>query len=117
MNLTRGQLFSIAIVVVGVLGASTAQLNDLFGPSITKDIVSAASILTSLLAGINALLGGQAAQIAAVQAMPGVDKIIVNEKANAALATIAVSDAPENSKVETKPSAEQAVAATAAAAA
>lgn len=115
MNLTRGQLFSIAIVIVGVLGASTAQLNDLFGPAVTKDIVSASTLLTSILAGINALMGGQASQIEAVRTMPGVDKILVNEKANATLATLAVSS--DNNKVEAKPSAESAVAATAAAAA
>ena len=114
MNLTRGQLFSIAIVVVGVLGASTAQLNDLFGPAITKDIVSASSILTSLLAGINALLGGQGSQIAAVAAMPGVDKIVVNKDANATLATLAAS--PDNNKVEAVPQDQQAVEATAKAA-
>jgi len=114
VNLTRGQLFSIAIVIVGVLGASTAQLNELFGPAITKDIVSASTLLTSLLAGINALLGGQGAQIAAVQAMPGVEKIVVNEQANATLATMAV--APENAKIEATPAAEAAVTATAKAA-
>jgi hypothetical protein len=114
MNLTRGQWFSIAIVVVGVLGASTAQLNDLFGPAATKAIVSASTLLTSLLAGINALLGGQGSQIAAVQAMPGVEKIMVNEKASPTLATMAVAN--ENPKIEATPQALQAVADTAKAA-
>lgn len=115
MNLTRGQLFSIAIVVLGVLGTSTAQLTDLFGPAITKNIVSASTMLTSIIAGISAMIGGQGSQIAAVQAMPGVEKIVVNEKANATLATMAVAD--ENTKIEAAPTAQQAVQATAKAAA
>lgn len=114
MNLNRGQVLSIIIVVLGVLVASTSQLTDLVGPMVTKDIVSGSTLLMSILAGVNSILQGQGSQIAAVQAMPGVDKIVVNEKANSTLATMAVD--PSQNKIEATPQAERAVQATAAAA-
>lgn len=58
---------------------------------------------------------GQGSQVANVQAMPGVEKIIVNAKAGPTLATMAVAD--ENPKIEALPSAQSAVEATAKAAA
>lgn len=114
MNLNRNQIISIAVLILGVMGTSTAQLTDLFGAAITKDIVSLSSLLTAILGGINSIIGGQASQIAAVQAMPGVDKIVVNQNANSTLATLAVSQ--DNNKVEITPGSENAVKATAAAA-
>lgn len=115
MNLNRGQILSIVVLVLGVLMASTSQLTDLFGPQITKYIVSASSLLTSILAGINTVLQGQGSQLAAVQAMPGVEKIVVNSQANATLATMAVD--PLQDKIEATPAAQDAVEATAKAAA
>lgn len=116
MNLNRGQVLSIVILVLGVLVASTSQLTDLFGPRVTKDIVSVSTLLMSILAGINSILQGQGSQIAAVSAMPGVDKIIVNSKANSTLATMAVD--PLQAKIgAATPEAQRAVQATAAAAA
>lgn len=115
MNLNRGQALSILIVVLGVLVASTSQLTDLFGPAITKYIISSATLLMSILAGVNTIIQGQGSQIAAVQAMPGVEKIIVNERANATLATLAVD--PAQNKIEPTQKAASAVQATAAAAA
>lgn len=114
-NLTRSQMFQIALCFLGVLVASTGQLTELFGPSATKYIVSAAGLGVSTLSGIGAILTGQGAQVHAVQAMPGVDKIIVNKSANATLATLAVD--PAQNKIETAPGAAQAVQATATAAA
>lgn len=114
MSLNRGQLLSIAVLVLGVLMASTSQLTDLFGPAVTKYIVSASSLLTSILAGVNTVLQGQGSQLAAVSAMAGVEKILVNEKANATLATMAVAVA--DNKIEPTPSAQQTVEATAKAA-
>lgn len=114
MNLNRGQVLSIIIMILGVLLASTAQLTDLFGAAATKYIVSAANVIMSILAGINTILQSQGQQIVAVQAMAGVDKIVVNEKANATLATLAVD--PAQNKIESTPQAARAVQATAAAA-
>lgn len=109
------QWLSIALVVLGVLTASAAQLTDLFGPAATKTIVSASTLLMSMLAGAQGLISGQSSLVKDVQAMPGVEKIVVNKDANGNLASLAV-DASQ-SKIEVKSGAENAVAATAAAAA
>lgn len=114
-NLTRSQIFQIALCCLGVLVASTGQLTDLFGPQATKYIVSAAGLGVSVLSGIGAILTGQGAQVQAVQAMPGVARITVNEQANATLAALAVD--PANTKIAATPEAKSAVVATAAAAA
>ncbi len=65
-RLTRSQKFQIALCVLGVLVASTGQLTDLFGPAVTKYIVSAAGMGVSVLSGIGAILTGQSTQIQAV---------------------------------------------------
>lgn len=114
MNLNRGQVFSIIIAVFGVLVASTAQLTDLFGPAVTKYMVSASTLLMTILSSVNAILGGQGGQIAAVQAMPGVEKIVVNSQANSTLATLAID--PAQDKIEALPAAQAQVEATAKAA-
>jgi hypothetical protein len=62
-----------------------------------------------------AFMTGQANAVKAVQAMPGVEKIVVNQQANAALATLAVD--PTQTKIETVPADIPAVQATARAAA
>lgn len=64
--LTRSQKFQIALCVLGVLVASTGQLTDLFGPLVTKYIVSAAGMGVSALSGVGAILTGQQTQIQAV---------------------------------------------------
>lgn len=115
MNLNRGQVLSIVIVILGVLVASTSQLTDLFGATATKTIVSASTLLMSMLAGMNTIIQGQGSQIAAVQAMPGVEKITVNSQANSVLATMAVD--PTQNKIEPTPEAQRDVQATARAAA
>lgn len=115
MTINRGQILSIIIAVLGVWVAAGAQLTDLFGPGATKLIIAGSTLTMSTLAAVNVVLQSQGSQITAVQAMPGVDKIVVNEKANATLATMAVDQA--NDKIQTTPQAKLAVQATAAAAA
>lgn len=114
MNLNRGQVLSITIAILGVLVASNAQLTDLFGVVATKYVVSGATLSMSILAGVNTVLQSQGSQLAAVQEMPGVDKIVVNSQANATLATMAVD--PANTKIEPTAAAQSAVNATARAA-
>jgi len=65
-SLTLSQKFQIALCVLGVLVASTGQLGDLFGPTVTKYVVSAAGIGVSMLSGIGAILTGQQQQVQAV---------------------------------------------------
>lgn len=65
-KLTTSQKFQIALCILGALVASTGQLTDLFGPAVTKYIVSAAGLMTSLVSGVGAILTGQSSQIQAV---------------------------------------------------
>lgn len=107
MTLNLRQILAIILAVLGALTASTAQLTDLFGPGAAKTIISLAGLCNTILSIVVATISGQSSEIRAVQAMDGVDKIVVNERANSTLATLAV--APENAKIEAKPSAQAAV--------
>jgi len=90
MNLTPLQWIGIILAVNGALTGATAQLTDLFGPTIAKDIVSVASLASAILGGIITSMSGQAAQVKSVLAMPGVEKVTVNAQANQTLASMAV---------------------------
>lgn len=112
MNLNTNQVLSIILVVLSVLVGSTAQLTDLFGPVVTKDVVSIAMLFSATLNGILVVITGQSGQIKAVSGMPGVDKIVVNRNANTTLAELAVD--PTQPKIGASPEAVAAVKATAA---
>jgi hypothetical protein len=116
MNLTPLQIIGIILAINGALTGATAQLTDLFGAIVAKDIVSIASLGSAILGGIITSMSGQASQIKNVAAMPGVERISVNSQANTALATIAVSDDATAQKVVAIPAAEAAVTKTASAA-
>ncbi len=90
MNLNRNQIIAIAIAILSVLGGSTAQLTDLFGPGLTKIIIAASTLGTAGLSSILAVITSQGGQIRDVLSMPGIDKISVNSAANQTLAQIAV---------------------------
>lgn len=105
--MTSKQWISIVLVVLGVLTASTAQLTDLFGEESAKLIISVASMANSALAGILAVLTGQSSTVKEVQAMPGVEAIVVNKWANMTLATLAHDQ--EQKKILVKAGDEQAV--------
>lgn len=115
------QKIALSIAVLGFLAGATTQLTDIlapFGsmaPVIVKEIVSVSGVVSGILGVVLSFMTGQASQIKSVQEMPGVEKIVVNEKANAALATLAID--PMQPKIETTPQAEKAVEATAKAAA
>lgn len=111
MTLTRNQILAITIAVLGVLMASTAQLTDLFGPQVTKIIQSVAGLLNSVLASVLAIVTGQSGILKDAQAMPGIEKITVNAKANETLAGLAMD--PSQDKIEATPQAEAKVAQTA----
>ena len=110
-NLTPVQIIAMILVVLGAISGGTAQLTDIVGPGLTKILVAVSGLSTTVLSGWIMIITGQASQIKAVNDMPGVEKIIVNEKANQALATMAV--AQEGNKVESTPEAQAAVTATA----
>lgn len=111
MNLNGKQFLAIGVALLGVLGASTAQLDIIVGPAITKVVVAIDTLLMSGMSAVLAVLTGQSNIVKDVQAMPGVEKITINAQANPTLATLAVD--PKNDKIEPTPQAATAVAKTA----
>lgn len=107
MNLNGTQIILIIIAVLSALSGATAQLTDVFGTGVAHMIVSASGLLSTIMTSILVPLTGQTAQLKAVQAMPGVEAIQVNAKANPTLAGLAVD--PAQDKIEAAPGAEQAV--------
>lgn len=107
MNINHKQVLAIILAVLGVLMVSTTQLTDLFGPHVAKTVVSVAGLMNSILASVLAIISSQAGLLKDVQAMPGVESIVVNKQANQTLAQLAVD--PANAKIESKPSDVQAV--------
>ena len=65
-TLTRSQQFQIALCLLGVLIAGTAQLDVLFGQIVTNYIVSAAGLAVAAVSGVGAIVTGQGQQIQAV---------------------------------------------------
>lgn len=105
--MTSKQWLSIVMVVLGVLTASTAQLTDLFGDNAARLVISVASMLNSILAGVLAVITGQGATVREVEAMPGIEQIVVNRQAGTTLATM-VQDSKEE-KIKAKKGDEQAI--------
>lgn len=97
MNLTGKQVLMIIAAVLSALVGASAQLTDIFGPTITKAIISVISLANTILTSITAALSGQANLVRDVAAMPGVERVSVNTSANMALAQVAVD--PQQPKV------------------
>src|SRR5579872_5559694 len=114
MNLTTVQKIGLAIAVLGFLATAGTQLTDIFAPLgslapvIVKEIVSISGLVSGVLGIVLAFLTGQVNAVKAVQAMPGVESIVVNAKASPALAALAVD--PTQDKVDVLPAAAAAVA-------
>ncbi len=108
MNLNQNQIIAIIIAVLSVLSGATAQLTDLFGALVAKDVVSVSGLITTILSSVLAVITSQGSQIKNVLQMPGVDHISVNAEANSTLATIAVD--PKQAKIEPTAAALQQVA-------
>lgn len=101
MNLTPLQIIGIILAVNGALTGATAQLTDLFGAIVAKDIVSVASLGSAILGGVITAMSGQASQIRNVAAIQGDDgkpavRINVNANAGGALAAAAVDPIQKN---------------------
>ena len=115
MNTT--QKITLAIAVLGFLAGAGTQLTDIFAPLgsiapiIVKEIVSLSGFVSGILGVVLMATSGQAAQVKAVQAMPGVESIVVNKDANPILAKLAVDQT--QTKVDIAPGSETVVNATA----
>jgi len=93
LNLNGKQIIQIIGVIISVLMVSSAQLTDLLGAPLAKTIVTVAGLLNMVLQGITVALTTQTAQIQDVAAMPGVERISINENASPAAASVAVDPA------------------------
>lgn len=97
--MTSAQKVALAISILGFLAGAGSQLTDIlsplgtYAPLIVKEIVSLAGFAVGIMGIIQTNLTGQAAQIKNVAAMPGVEKIVTNQRANATLTAIADDDA------------------------
>lgn len=117
VEMNTAQKLALTIGILGFVATGGTQLTDIFSPfgsmapQIVKEIVSLAGFVSGVLGIILTFTTGQGSQVKAVQAMPGVDKIVVNSSANTALATLAVD--PQQQKIEVAPGAASAIAATA----
>ena len=78
----------IAAILSGLAGA-TAQLTDIFGGVIAKDISSVCALLNMIMSAALVPYTSQRSQIQNVASLPGVERIAVNENANPVLAQVA----------------------------
>ena len=102
MNLTPLQIIGIILAVNGALTGATAQLTDLFGALVAKDIVSVASLGSAILGGIITSMSGQASQMRNVASIKGDDgkpAVRINVNANAGQNLAAVAIDPEQPNV------------------
>jgi hypothetical protein len=111
MNLNGKQLIAISIAILSVIAGGSAQLTTIFGQGYTQIIVAVATLGTTALSSILAVITSQGSQIKDVLAMPGVDKVSVNAAANQTLAAIAID--PSVNKISPTQSALDQVTATA----
>jgi hypothetical protein len=114
-NLTLLQWIGIVIGLNSLFMGSTPQLTVLFGTAAVPYIIAIATLGNGALGVFVTVIGGQGAQVRNVLAMDGVEKIDVNGRANAALATLALD--PRQDKIAPTPAAIDKVTATAKAAA
>lgn len=110
-DLTLIQWLGIILVINGAITGGVGEMTDLFGAVLAKHLVSGATLGSGIVGGIITMFGGQSTQVRNVMAMPGVESIKVNDKANQALARIAVD--PDEPKIEATPAAKATVSATA----
>ena len=116
-SLTLTQKLGISIAMLGFVAGSATQLTDIFAPFgsvaplIVKEIVTISGFVSGVLGIVLSFISGQASIVKSVQAMPGVESIVVNANANQALAQLAVD--PVQAKIDVAPGAAAAVAQTA----
>ena len=115
--MTLIQKLGLTIGILGILAGASAQLTDILSPIgaaapiIVKEVTALAGFAGGILGFVLSFMTGQANAVKAVQAMPGVERIVVNSMANQTLAQLTVD--PAQSKIEAAPGAEKAIETTA----
>lgn len=111
LNIQPKQWIRIVSTVNGSLITGAAFFNQLFGDAMTLNIIAVLGLGQIVMSSLDTALSGQAGLVKDVLAMPGVEKISVNEKANPILAAVAVD--PTVDKIAPIPSAQDIVTQTA----
>lgn len=91
--MTRKQWFQIISGTISGFITAGALFTTIFGQDMTLKIIAVLGLINIVLSSVGAALSGpddQATQVRSVLAMPGVEKIDVNEKASTTLAAMAV---------------------------
>lgn len=101
-------ILAVVIAVVSVLAGATTQLDPVVGHTAALAISSVCNLLTAILAAVMGVLSTQTNQVAAVQAMPGVSRVMVNAQATPTLAAMVADSA--NPKIQAEPGQERKVA-------
>ena len=89
MNVTRNQWLQILAVVLSACIAANTLWTQMFGATNATLVISLLGLANTILAGVTYVLTGQGQQVRDVQAMPGVSKITINDRANSTLAAVA----------------------------
>lgn len=90
LNIQPKQWFRIVSGFVSSMITSAALFNPIIGEKNALVVVAVLGILNLALNSVDTALSGQAQLVKDVAAMPGVEKITINEQANPTLATVAV---------------------------
>ena len=105
---TNKQWYLIISSTISGLITGAALFTTLFGQDTTIKIVACLGIANIVLTAVGTAFSTQTEQVKDVLAMPGVEKIDVNEQASKALAVLAVD--PATNKIAPTPAAQVAVA-------
>lgn len=90
LNIQPKQWFQIASGFVSSLITSAALLNPILGEKHALVAVAILGVINIALNSVGTALSGQAQLVKDVAAMPGVEKITINQQANPTLAAVAV---------------------------
>jgi len=100
VNITAKQWFQIVSGIVSGLITGAALLTTLFGQDLSLKIVAGLGVFNIIVNSVGTSVSGQANLVKDVAAMPGVESILVNSKANQTLAQAAVSESLDTAKIE-----------------
>jgi hypothetical protein len=97
LNIQPKQWLQIIGGSVSGLITGAALLNPIFGQELSLQIVAGLGIFNIIISSVATAVSGQAQLVKDVRAMPGVEKVLINENANPTLAAVAID--PDEPKV------------------
>lgn len=113
MNFTFQQKLAMAMGFLGAATSAFGALNPIMSPKEALIGTVIFGFISACLGVMSTIVSGQGAQMKAVAAMPGVERIQINAQANQVAAQLATSGALDAAKIESLPEAAAQVAQTA----